>query len=43
MLRARLGPLPAPIERRVEAAAPRELERWAERVLDAGSFDDVFG
>ena len=38
----RLGPLPESVTRRVVDASPDELKRWGERVLDAGSLDDVF-
>jgi hypothetical protein len=38
----RFGAVPEPIAVRVSAATPPDLERWFDRVLDAGSIDDVF-
>lgn len=42
MLTRRFGPLPATIESRLQAATTAELERWADRLLDATSLDAVF-
>lgn len=41
-LQKRFGELPAPVLTQIEAADVGQLERWADRVLDAGSFADVF-
>lgn len=41
-LRRRFGALPAHILKRLDAADTDQLERWADRVLDAGSLEDVF-
>jgi hypothetical protein len=41
LLTLRFGVLPASIEARVRAASVHELDRFAERVLSAGSLDDV--
>lgn len=41
-LTIRFGPLPAPVAERLACATSEQLERWAERVLDARSLDDVF-
>lgn len=38
----RFGPLPAEIVTRVESASIEQLTRWADRVLDAATLDDVF-
>jgi predicted transposase YdaD len=42
LLGKRFGAVPEQIAARVTAAAPSELERWADRLLDAASLDDVF-
>lgn len=42
VLRGRFGPLPKPVIDRLAKATPEQLELWADRVLDAGSLDDVF-
>jgi hypothetical protein len=42
LLGRRFGAVPEPIAVRVSAATPPDLERWFDRVLDAGSIDDVF-
>ena len=41
-LNRRFGPLSAATTDRLAKAAPDQLERWAERVLDAATLDDVF-
>ena len=41
-LRRRFGPLSPGTVERVEQASPRDLEAWAENVLDAGTLDEVF-
>jgi Domain of unknown function (DUF4351) len=38
----RFGPLPAWAEQRLEQASLRELEGWADRVLEAQQLEDVF-
>ena len=38
----RFGTLPAAVTARVNAAGPAELVRWAERILDATTLDEVF-
>jgi hypothetical protein len=43
LLTRRFGPLPAAVSERLAATSPAELDRCAERVLDATSIDDVFG
>lgn len=40
-LQRRFGELPAPALARIAAADSSQLERWADRVLDATSLDDV--
>jgi hypothetical protein len=42
-LRSRFGVLDPQTEKRLEAASVEELERWAERVVDARTLADVFG
>jgi predicted transposase YdaD len=42
LLTARFGPLPGAVTERLACATTEQLERWAERVLDADSLDDVF-
>ena len=39
----RFGKLPTPASERLVGASLADLERWADRVLDAKSLDDVFG
>ncbi|HET8696413.1 MAG TPA: Rpn family recombination-promoting nuclease/putative transposase [Gammaproteobacteria bacterium] len=39
LLRRRFGELPEWVESRLRAASPEQLERWAERLLDAQSLD----
>ena len=38
----RFGPQPAELAARVEAGSAADLERWAERVLEAASIEDLF-
>lgn len=42
LLGQRFGILPAAVTARVNAAGSVDLERWAERILDATTLDDVF-
>jgi predicted transposase YdaD len=42
-LRLRFGELSEAVVARIRAAKPRQLERWAERVLTARSLDEVLG
>jgi hypothetical protein len=42
LLEARFGPPPAGLSGRVRAASSEQLERWAVRVLTAGSLEEVF-
>lgn len=42
LLTRRFGPLPEWAEQRLEQASPRELEGWAERILEAQQLEDVF-
>lgn len=42
LLHRRFGELPAALARRVAAAEGPQLERWAERLLEVGSVDEVF-
>jgi hypothetical protein len=42
LLTRRFGELPAAIASRIAQASRGELERWADRTLDAASLDDVF-
>lgn len=39
----RYGPLPGWVGERLAKAGSEDLERWADRVLDAASLDEVFG
>ena len=41
-LALRFGTLPDSVWERVGGAGSEDLERWAERILDATSLDDVF-
>ena len=41
LLVRKFGELPAGVLARLEQASERELETWAERILDAASLDDV--
>jgi len=42
LLTQRFGPLPDRVEQRLQAATVQNLERWADRVLDAQRLDEVF-
>ena len=42
LLAHRFGTLPAEVDARLEAADVEAMERWAERLLDAPTLDDVF-
>ena len=42
LLRRRFGLLPPAVSERLDRASEGDLESWAERVLDAGSLDEVF-
>ena len=42
LLQQRFGPLPAELEPRLLAASEAELERWADRILDAATLAAVF-
>jgi predicted transposase YdaD len=39
---SKFGPLPESVERRLEAATPVELERYADDILDAERMSDIF-
>lgn len=41
-MKKRFGELPASAERRLAEASREQLERWAERLLDAERLEDVF-
>jgi flagellar biosynthesis/type III secretory pathway protein FliH len=41
-LRVRFGSVPKRTAQRIARAGTTELERWAERILDARSINDVF-
>lgn len=41
-LAKRFGPLPSAIIERLASASRGQVEIWADRVLDAGSIDEVF-
>ena len=41
LLRKRFGPLPVELEKRLAAASSDQLDRYLDRVLDAGSLDEV--
>ena len=42
-LRRRFGPLPAETAELLRSAPEADLETWADKVLDAGTLDEVFG
>jgi len=42
LLTQRFGPLPDGVEQQLHAATVPDLERWADRVLDAQHLDEVF-
>lgn len=42
LLRRRFGDLPTEIAQRVTIATIPDLDRWADRILDARSLDEVF-
>ena len=42
LLTRRFGPLPLWADERLAQASPQELERWADRVLDAPHLDEIF-
>ena len=41
-LRRRFGPLPAKTVELLQSAPEADLEAWADKVLDAGTLDEVF-
>lgn len=41
LLRKRFGPLPIDLEKRLAAASSEQLDLYLDRVLDAGSLDEV--
>lgn len=41
LLRKRFGPLPVELEKRLAATSSDQLDRYLDRVLDAGSLDEV--
>jgi flagellar biosynthesis/type III secretory pathway protein FliH len=41
-LASRFGELPAGVRQRIDAAEREDIERWALRVLDAATLDEVF-
>jgi Domain of unknown function (DUF4351) len=42
LLTQRFGPLSDGVEQRLHTATVQDLERWADRVLDAQHLDEVF-
>ena len=42
LLQRRFGPLPAWVEERLQGAGEAQLERWAERLLEAPTLAEVF-
>jgi hypothetical protein len=42
LLQKRFGAVPAATRKRVLAAAIADLDRWAERILDAATLAEVF-
>ena len=43
LLARRFGLLPSWVDQRLEQAGESELEAWADRVLECGSLEEVFG
>ena len=43
LLTRRFGPLPPWVEERLHNATVPDLERWADRVLDARRLNEIFG
>jgi hypothetical protein len=41
LIQQRFGALPSEVAARLQEATPEQLKRWALRVLDAASLDDV--
>ena len=41
-LTRRFGPLPAAVLQQLEQANTDQLERWADKILDAPTLEDVF-
>ena len=42
LLESRFGSLPAAVRKRLEGATDEETKRWAVRVLDAESLEEIF-
>lgn len=42
-MKLKFGPLDSAAEERLASATPAQLGRWAERVLTAGSLDEIWG
>jgi len=42
-LTRRFGRISAAARARLDAASPEDLDRWAERFIDAASLEEVFG
>jgi hypothetical protein len=42
-LAPRFGELPSGVTQLLEAASAEELDAWADEILVAGSFDELFG
>jgi hypothetical protein len=42
LLARRFGPLPASCLARLDSATEADIDRWAERILDAKTLDEVF-
>jgi predicted transposase/invertase (TIGR01784 family) len=42
ILTKRFGAVPSQVQARVDAASPEDLERWADRAIDASTLDEVF-
>lgn len=43
LLASRFGDLPQGVRMRVQQADVSQLERWADRLLDASTLEDLFG